>query len=180
MTIFQSIFNKIPSVLIVLFAITLFASCEKEEPEVPQDEDITFKIDLLKMAALDIKDAEGDALEIYGAVSTKLLRDNITESNELWNKAFGEAVAVGYSDVPMSSSVTFTVATSNLAASNLEVSADLFDQDGSDASANPPEDLGKETLTTPLANITSSVTYQLVLNDSAGQEIEVTYSITRL
>lgn len=164
---------------LLLLPLTFLVACsEDEDPPTPVDEDVVFRIDLIKMAALEIKDAEGDQLEVYGNITTKLIRDNITETNDLWTAAIAEAIAVRRSDTPVSASVSYTVAKSNVASSRLEVIADLMESDGTDGS-NPPEDLGSDKITTALADITTSAEYSIVLTDSGGQHVQVTYSITR-
>ncbi len=164
---------------LLLLPLTFLVSCsEDEDPPTPVDEDVVFQIDLIKMAALEIKEAEGDNLEVFGNITTKLIRDNITETNDLWTAAIEEAIAVGRSDTPVMASVSYTVATSNIAASRLEVTADLMESDGA-SGTNAPEDLGSDKITTSLADITTSAEYSIVLTDSSGQHVQVTYSITR-
>ncbi len=174
------IFRKIKPLLILCLSVSIFSSCTvtKDDDAVPEDEEITFKVDLIKLTALEIKDAEGEKLEVYGQINTTLITDEATEDNSLWSTVETAAVGVGLSDLPMSSSVTYKVPSSELSNSEIKVEADLFDYDG--GGDNSSEDLGKESLSTPLAGISSSVTYQIVLNDSSGQTMQVTYSITRL
>lgn len=175
--IFPGIFKAI--LCVALFST--FTSCvvdNDDEMPVPADEDITFQVDLLKMTGIEIKEGEGEHLEIYGTISTKKVNGNVTEDNTLWSEDDTEVIYVGLSDYPLIASNTYTVSASELSSSNLVVIADLFDFDG--GGNNAPEDLGKEEISTPLSSVTSSVTYQIVLNDSGGQHIRVTYSITRL
>jgi hypothetical protein len=173
------IFSTILRTFLFITLFSTFTSCVvKEDDEIPIDEDITFQVDLLKITGIEIKEAEGETLEIYGTISSKRVNGNVTEENILWSKNDTEAIAVGLSDYPLMASNTYTVTASELTNSNLVVVADLFDYDG--GGNNAPEDLGKEELSIPLSNVTSSVTYQIVLNDSGGQHIRVTYSITRL
>ncbi|MEL7249096.1 MAG: hypothetical protein AAFO03_11775 [Bacteroidota bacterium] len=160
-------------------AIVMLSSCsEDEDPVTPVDEDITFEVQLLKMQALEIKEAEGDALEVYGNIDTKLIRDNVVETNSIWRALIGEAISVGLSDVPVVAAVPYTVKKSQIANSRIEVDVDLFDSDG-DPEDNAPENLGREQTTTNLSDIATSVTLSIVLADSGGQHVEVTYSITR-
>ncbi len=172
--------GKILKFLTLFALISMFASCNSDDdtPPTPIDEEVAFRVDLLKIAALEIKEAEDEMLEIYGTISSKLRRDNITEDNTLWSVAETEAIGVGVSDTRLVSSVTYTIASSKIAAGTIEVAAHLFDYDG--GGDNPSEDLGNEKHSTPLSNITTSVTYQIVLNDSSGQTVQLTYSITRL
>lgn len=165
---------------LLLSTIFMAVSCtvtSDDDDVTPVDEEVTFRVDLLKMAAVEIKDAEGEYLEIYGLVNSKVVRGNVTEENALWSVVKESALNVGTSDTPLMESVTYTVAKSDIANSTLEITADLWDYDGN--AGNDPEDLGEETISTPLSSVTSSVTYDIVLDDSSGQVIKVTYSITR-
>ncbi|MEL7221018.1 MAG: hypothetical protein AAGJ93_06845 [Bacteroidota bacterium] len=168
----------------ILFLTAAFTACvqvddDTDDPNVPEPEEaVVFEVAIVKMAALDIKDAEADALEVYGNITAKLIRGNVTETNTLWDTNGESYLSVGVSDVPMTESVTYTVEAANIASSMLEVRADLSEHDfGED---NAPEDLGNEAIMTPLKDITTSVEYDIVLNKSGGQEMKVTYSITRL
>jgi hypothetical protein len=174
-----SLINSLKS-LAILSLVFVFSSCvtKEDDPEPAIVEDITFQVDLIKITGLEIKEGESDFLEIYGAITTRLIRGNITESNELWSTSDDAALSVGLSDVPVAASVTYKVAPENLATSNLEVRADLSDYDG--GGTNAPEDLGNEAIVTALSSITTSIELQVVLNDSGGQVVQVTYAITRL
>ena len=174
----NSILSIILNVCILLSSPFIFTSCKIGENVTPKDEEITFRVDLVKIAALEIKDAEGENLEIYGVIGSKLIRGNITEENTLLSLKDTEPLPVGMSDEPLVSSVTYKVASSNIDDSNLEVSAHLFDFDG--GGSNAPEDLGNEKISTPLGSVLSSTNYQITLNKSSGQIVQLTYSITRL
>ena len=181
MTRKQFISNSFYKSLFLLLSVLVLSACvkvEDDEEPTPQDEDVMFQVDLVKMTALEIKEGEGDQLEIYGTVTADLVRGNLTESNTLWSLPKASPLPVGLSDVPIIASQTFTVASSNIAASNIEVRADLFDSDGE--GTNDPEDLGNEMISTPLSSVNSSSTFQITLNSSNGQWVQLTYSITRL
>lgn len=162
----------------LLLTITVFVSCSTEEDPRPQDEEVMFQVDLLKIAAINIKEAEGDALEIYGDIGSQLVKGNVTETNPLWSEVKEGAISVGYNDVPLVSSVTYTLLSSEVDQSEMIINAYLWDSDGT--GTNAPEVVGNESISTPLANIRTSAEYQIVLNDDVGQSIRLTYSITRL
>lgn len=168
--------------VVFLFAALVVVSCKKDDDDNPappvESQDVSFKVELIKMTALEISDAEGDALEVYGSVGANLVRDNITEENELWSAIDEEYISVELSDYPMSSSVTFTVAPEHISGSSIEVISSLNEHDFSED--NPDEDLGTETVTTPLSAVSSTSTFQMVLDDYSQQQVQVTYSITRL
>ena len=71
-------------VFLILLATATLLSCSKDdedEPDDPTPQNVSYKIDLQKIVALNISDAEGDNLEVYGSINSKLKRDNITEEN---------------------------------------------------------------------------------------------------
>lgn len=162
----------------ILLTIASCTITDLPDPE-PEDRELTFEVSLVKMAALDIKSAEGDFLEIYGTVTARMIRDNITETNIVWSLTEPETInqAVGYSDVPINETTTFTLLESELDDTYMEVTASLSDYD---TPTNPAEFLGEERINTPLGSITNSISLQLVLDDSDGQHLAVTFSITRL
>ncbi len=165
----------------VILTLAGLASCtitELPDPE-PEDQEITFEVTLVKMAALEIKSAEGEHLEIYGTVTARMIRDNVTETNTVWSETDPTSFIqyVGYTDVPINTKTTFTLLESELDSTSMEVTANLSDYD---SATNPAEFLGEERISTPLSSIANTITLQLVLDDSGGQHIGVTYSITRL
>ena len=167
----------------LILSLAGLASCtitELPDPEPePEEKELTFEVTLVKMAALDIKSGEGEHLEIYGSVTAKMIRDNVTETNTVWSIAdpTSDLLYVGYSDVPVNSTTTFTVLESELDDTYMEVIASLSDYD---SATNPAEYLGEERINTPLSSVANTITLQLVLDDSYGQHIGVTYAITRL
>lgn len=167
--------------VLFLFAALVLVSCEKDDDDMeptPVNQDVTFKVDLIKMTALDIKEGEVDALEVYGSIDAKLVRGNVTEENELWSANDDEYLSVELSDYPLTSSVSFTVDPEKISESKIELTAALMEHDFSDD--NPDENLGTETISTTLSAVSSTSTFQIVLDDSGGQHVQVTFSITRL
>lgn len=174
--LFKITFSK---TIVLFFTAMVLISCKKDDDDpVPPvvNEDVSFKVELIKMVALDIKDAEGGALEVYGSVNSELVRDNITEENEVWSVVDIDYISVGLSDYPMTSEVIYEVSPGNISESVMEVTASLDEYDES----NADEFLGTQTITTQLNDVSSTSTYQMVLDDSEGQEVQVTYAITRL
>lgn len=163
---------------VFLFATIALVSCsDDDEDDTPSVQEVSFRIDLVKFVAQEISDAEGEFLEVYGTVNSKLIRDNITEENMIWSVDDEDYVLVGASDSPLSSSYTYTVAEPNIEASSIEVIATLNEYD---PPGNPDEFLGTRSVTTQLSSVSASSTFQMVLDDSDGQVVQLTYTITRL
>jgi hypothetical protein len=166
--------------LFLFIGLTIIA-CDSDDDDdsddtPPAPQEVSFQVDLIKMVALEIKDAEGDALEIYGSVNSKLKRDNVTEENMVWSENSANYIAVGQSDYPLPSTVVYDVLETNVESTDLEVIVNLTELDFS----NDDDPLGSDLISTPLSSITNSSTFQITLNQSSGQHIQVTYSITRL
>jgi hypothetical protein len=163
-------------ILSTMILATIGCSKEEETPEV-QNESISFRVQLEKIVATEIKEAEGDALEVYGSIDGKLQRGNVTEVNNLWIASPTEAIDVTMSDFPLTSSVVYEVMADAVSSSSLEVTVDLYDYD---FGANDDEDLGRESINVPLNTISDTSTFQIILDDSTGQFVQVTYSIRKL
>lgn len=167
--------------VLFLFASIFLLSCKKEDddPTPPaQSQNISFEVRLVKMVSLDIKESEDDHLEVYGTINADLIRGNVTEANELWSAGSAEYISVGLSDFPMNNAVTFTVSPENLSDSMIEMTSSLMEHDFS--ASNPDENLGTETISAPLSAVSSTSTFQVIHDASSGQEVQVTFSITRL
>lgn len=179
MTKFSLNLNPLKQITFFSLIILLLNACIVQEDDgmTPQDETVTFQVDVIKMAAMELPDTEGEFLEIYGNITGDMIRGNITESNVLWETGNDAVQQVNLSDAAVTGSATYTLKVSELATSEMQVTADLTEWDGTN---NAPDNLGKETVTTPLSNITTSATYEIVLNDSPQQRVRVTYMITRL
>jgi len=165
-----------------LFLTLALVSCNDDDDDddmnnaPPAPQEVSFQVELIKMVALEIKDSEIDALEIYGSVNSKLKRDNITEENMIWSENSANYISVGQSDYPLASVVIFDVLETNVDSTDLEVIVNLTELDFS----NDDDPLGSDLISTPLSSISNSSTFQITLNQSSGQHIQVTYSITRL
>lgn len=162
---------------VCLLAVASFSSCTVTDLPEPQDDEVTFQVELVKMTALEIKSEEGEHLEIYGSVMAELIRDNLTETNTLWKLDAPSYLDVGLNDILVNERTSFTLLKSNLEASAIDVTASLSDYD---SATNPAEFLGSETITLPLSVVTTSIELQMVLRESGGQVLQVTYVITRL
>jgi len=165
-------------IFVILLTLVSFTSCndDDEEEDAPTPKDVRYTVALEKIVALNISDAEGEYLEVYGTINSKLKRANITEENMIVSLPEAELIAVGTSDTPLTASVVYDVAPANIQASTLEVIASLTDRD---PPGNPHEFLGTETISVALRDISGKVTYQLVLDDIANHSVQLTYSITR-
>ena len=167
--------------VVFLLASLFLISCSKEDddPTPPaESQEISFEVRLVKMVSLDIKESEGPHLEVYGTINANLVRGNVTEENVLWSTGASEYISVGLSDFPMSAAVTFTVSPENISNSMMEMTSALMEHDFSES--NPDDNLSPETISAPLSAVSSTSTFQVVHDDSSGQHVQVTYSITRL
>ncbi|KAA3640574.1 MAG: hypothetical protein DWQ02_01855 [Bacteroidetes bacterium] len=139
-------------------------------------EDISFQIDIKKIRATDIKESESSALEVYGVVSSRLNIGTITDERELWSVDADNYLSVDFNDMQLSGSVTFTISKDDLSGSTITTVADLMELDFS----NPDDDLGLESSTISLSEVESTEEFQLTFVQSGGQNVSLSYSITRL
>lgn len=164
---------------VILLATATMMSCSKDdddEPNTPAPQDVSFRIQLEKIVALSIASAEGDYLEVYGTVNSKLKRGNITEENMIWSLGENEWIAVGTSDVPLSQTFTYAVPEANVEASVLEIIVSFTDKD---PDGNPDEFLGTRSLSIPLPNITAATEYNMVFDDVPDHVVRLTYTIAK-
>jgi hypothetical protein len=165
---------------VILLATATMMSCSKDDdddkPNIPAPQDVSFRIQLEKIVALSIASAEGDHLEVYGTVNSKLKRGNITEENMIWSLGENEWIAVGTSDVPLSQTFTYAVPEANVETSVLEIIVSFTDKD---PDGNPDEFLGTRSLSIPLPNITATTEYNMVFDDVSDHVVRLTYRITK-
>ncbi|MEM6698539.1 MAG: hypothetical protein AAF599_09085 [Bacteroidota bacterium] len=79
-------------------------------------------------------------------------------------------------DIQLSGSVTFTISAADLSDSEVTTTADLMERDFS----NPDDNLGKESSTISLSEISAKEEFQLVFAPSGGQRVSLGYSVVRL
>jgi hypothetical protein len=165
---------------VIILATATFISCSKEddddEPNTPAPQEFSYRIQLSKIVALNVSSAEGDELEVYGTVNSKLVRGNITEENMIWSLSENEAIGVGTSDVPLSETFTYVVPEANVEASVLEIIVSFTDRD---PDGNPNEFLGTRSLSIPLPDITATAEYNMVFDDISDHVVRLTYTITK-
>ena len=164
------------SIFMGLLAITAM-SCSKDDEEIPEAEaDISFKVELIKMRGTEDGEANG-AIEVFGDISTSLVIGTTNDTVILWSRTLDQFITVDQSDTPVGGETTFTISAANLAESNIIVAGKLTESDGG---VDFLTALGEESSTFSLSSITGTQEYQLIFSDSPDEEVELTYSITRL
>ncbi|WP_423998088.1 hypothetical protein [Maribacter sp. IgM3_T14_3] len=171
------------SIFMGLLAITAM-SCSKDDEEIPEAEedialeDISFKIELIKMRLTEDGEANG-AIEVFGDISTSLVMGTTDETVILWSRTVDQTVSldVDESDTPVGGETTFTISSADLEESSVIVEGKLREDDGGVGFTTA---LGEESSTFSLSLITGTQEYKLIFSDSPNEEVELTYSITRL
>jgi hypothetical protein len=174
----KQIINRTTIILMVLFAMVV-VNCSKDDgsDETPEDQIITFRVDLIKITGIETQGDGNDALEVYGDITAKLNFGTAFTEEILWSKSQENFVSIEVADFPIMTSKTFEVLESQLSNMSLDVNANLMERDGSN---NPDDPLGNETLTTLLSGISSTGTYDVLMDESTAHVVQVSYSITRL
>lgn len=166
------------SIFMGLLAITAM-SCSKDDEEIPEaEEDISFKVELIKMRLTEDGESNG-AIEVFGDISTSLVMGTTDDTVILWSRTVDQTIIldVDQSDTPVGGETTFTISSADLEESNLIVEGELKEDDGGVGFLTA---LGEESSTFSLSLITGTQEYQLIFSDSPNEEVELTYSITRL
>jgi hypothetical protein len=166
------------SIFMGLLAITAM-SCSKDDEEIPEAEaDISFKVELIKMRLTEDGEANG-AIEVFGDISTSLVMGTTDDTVILWSRTVDQTVIldVDESDTPVGGETTFTISSADLEESNLIVEGKLREDDGGVGFTTA---LGEDSSSFSLSLITGTQEFQLIFSDSPDEEVELTYSITRL
>lgn len=166
--------------LVIAFSTLASISCGKDDDgdQTPEDQIITFKVDLIKITGIETQGDGNDALEVYGDIVFRLNFNGAYTDETLWSKSQEDFVSIEVADFPIATSKTFEVLESQLPNMSLDVNAILMEFDGN--GNNAPDPLGDETITTLLSGISTTVTYDLLMDETNAQVVQVTYSIKRL
>lgn len=163
-------------VLIIITLSFCVFSCSKDNDDDQDSETISFRVNMTKINALDIKDAEENALEIYGIVLSSLNVGTTTDERTIWEISEDDYLSVDFNDQQLSGSVTFTIAEQNVSDSTITIEANLTELDFS----NPDDNIGVETSMISLNSITDSEEFQISFTQSGGQHVSLSYRITKL
>lgn len=174
----QIIFQRAISLMFACTALLVFNCSTSDDGDDGDDQpqNISFKVDITKIRATDIKDSEDTALEVYGIVMSRLNVGTTTDERALWSVDADNYLSVNYNDMQLSGSVTFTISEDNLSNSTITVDANLMELDF----GNPHDNIGQEEATVSLNSITSAEEFQLSFTESSGQNLSLSYRITRL
>lgn len=176
-TIKQKI-NRAVIILIVL-CTTALLNCSKDDSDgTSEDQTITFMVELIKITGVETQGDGNSALEVYGSITASLNFGTLSTEEILWNKAQEDYVSIEVADFPIASSKIFEVLESELSNVSINVNANLMEYDSNVNNADDP--IGNESLTTLLSGLTQTTTYNLLLDETDNQEVQVTYSIARL
>lgn len=139
-------------------------------------EEISFQVEVKKIRSTEIKEAEGDALEIYGLVTASLEVGTTTDERALLSIDEDNYISVELNDRQLDGSVTFTINEEDVAESVLTTEADLSELDFN----NPHDPLGVVSSTVNLNEIFDTEEFQLTYPVAGGQGVSLSYSVTRL
>lgn len=179
----ESIFKRMSRVLAVLLVL-FTVSCsvvDDDEEEVPEGPtELQFQVDLVKMYATIIREAEGDRLETSGSIRAGVYSntDVLQEYETLWNKYTTDPELVTVEDLTLGSRATFTVDSDYQDYSYFSMFGSMTEVDSS--AGNPNEFMGEVNVVVDLLSVTGTQEFTLKFEESSDQVVEVVYSITRL
>jgi len=133
---------KFTSFIFLLFLLSIACSSDDSAPEVRTE---SFKIKAVAINVLELPDTEGDALELYGRISSTVTVDGESEEHILWdkNRDFFESVGTeGFLINSEGSEFTLTLTEEEMQ-NNAEFAfyAQMYDRD---PDGNPDDYLGNE------------------------------------
>lgn len=170
----QIIFKRATLVMLAMSLFSFF-NCSSDDDGSGEPETVSFSINLVKLTGVDTS-TESGAMEVYGIISVKL--NDSSNEEILWNKTQQEYIEVEEADYPISGSKTYTIETSELTNQSVIMSANLTEYDSNANNSDDP--IGNSSMTIPLSSISNSQTFEILLNETEGHEVKLTYSITRL
>ena len=165
-------------ILSIMFLSLMACSSDDDTGGNPANDMVSFRVDLIKLTGVDTSTDGGDELEVYGTIKASYNLGSVSDQQTLWEREQTNYVSVDESDIPITGSTTFTLNMSDMDNSTIAVNAHLTEYDSSANNSDDP--IGNETATIALNSVASTVTYELLLDDTDGHEVKLTYSITRL
>ncbi len=169
--------------ILKLFIITVLLSCSSDD-EMTEVKTQSVSIKAVALIAPNFPSTEGDVLEVYGFISTKLVVLN-EKSDEriLWNRDQANWAPVGSIETSIVSEDTehvFTITEEEIKNTSIEFRAKMWDKD---PDGNPNDFLGEsiksfqiDNLNTVSINEGTLFPVQLMLNDFEGITLLVRFT----
>jgi len=175
---------KFVTVILVLFSLAVACSSDDSVPE-PQTE--SFRLKAVSIRAQQFPDTEGDALELYGRISTTVPVDDTTKEHILWEKNRNFFEPVGTEAFLINSEGSEIVVT--LREEELQNGAEfmfyaqMYDRD---PDGNNDDYLGNELrpqiaqVFTTLSDDANPAQFTFRLREFTGVDVRVTFSVEHI
>tara|TARA_R110002049_G_scaffold55337_3_gene153616 strand:+ start:16826 stop:17407 length:582 start_codon:yes stop_codon:yes gene_type:complete len=141
-------FKSITKCLLLLLLIINFACTVEDDTSEPIKKE-SFRVKAVAMIASEFPSTEGNELEIYGEIKTRLTIGDKADERTLWTRNIENWVPVGSTEHIINSEgseVTFTLTEEELNdGARIEYQAIMWDKD---PDGNPDDYLGKESSST--------------------------------
>ncbi|MBW1294816.1 hypothetical protein [Aquimarina litoralis] len=175
---------KFTTIVLSLFSLTISCSIDDSTPE-PQTE--SFKVKAVSIVARQFPDTEGEALELYGRISTTLAIGDNTVEHILWdrNRDFFESVgAQEFLINSEGSEHTFTLTEDELRdGAEFRFYTQMYDRD---PDGNIDDYLGNELRSqfvrvfSTVSNENNPVVFDFRLTEFTGVDVRVRFSVEHI
>ncbi|WP_340201436.1 hypothetical protein [Ascidiimonas sp. W6] len=132
--------------LLKILMISLLCSCSSDDQAAEAEKTESIRIKIVGLEAYRFPASEGDVLEVYGTISTKLELGGGSDEQILWERSRENYEQIGpYTGINSEESEhVFTIAKEKINSdAMIEVNANLWDKD---PDGNPDDFLGEKTL----------------------------------
>jgi len=171
--------------LFKLLMITLLCSCSSDDEVVEPVKKESIRIKAIELYAKKIPDTEGDALEVYGTITAKLILNDSSNEQILWQKSREYYQSLGYANISSEEfEHVFTLTEEEIKNGALiEVKANMWDKD---PDGNPDDFLGENierfeaSWATLLANDNNPTGKVITLDRFEGIEFLVFFTIEHI
>ena len=175
--------KTLKSTTIILLLFFLIVGCSSDDSTSRTE---SFKIKAVSITATDFPSTEGDALELYGRISTQLAYDDVTEEHILWQRNRDSFVEAGRrKDVLINSEgseYTFTLTEEQFQNGSFSFYTQMFDRDPDGNDDYLGNELGsaavKEFMSLPDDDNPNYFSFRLV--EFNGVDVRVRFSVEHI
>lgn len=170
---------------LILLTVALLCSCSSDDVVQETIKEESIRIKAIELYAKNFPDTEGDALEIYGTITAKLILSDSSNEQILWQRSRDNYQSLGYMNISSEEfEHVFTLTEEEITNGALiEVKANMWDKD---PDGNPDDFLGENTESfeaswaTLLANDNNPTGKVIALDSFEGVEFLVYFTIEHI
>ena len=173
---------KVTTLVLVVLSLTLGCSSDDNTVEAST---VSYKITAISITANSFPASEGDALELYGEMSTTLSYEDVIDEHVLWERGSDSYESIGTQEYLINtedSEHTFKLTEEQALNATLQIFTSIYDEnsDGTD------DFLGYEVVShrvfnmDKLLDIGNPLEFNVSLKELSGVEVRVRFSIRRI